>query len=78
VHCFKYKKQENVLYEFADDIAPRYISATLPLDYNSMAIGDKFSNFCITRLPTEISIKVGPSSPFIARSLVHRHMWCSL
>eukprot|EP00884_Botryococcus_braunii_P014213 jgi/Botrbrau1/22793/Bobra.0132s0119.1 len=33
VHMFKYKKLDNVLYEFADDIAPRHITASLPIDY---------------------------------------------
>lgn len=55
---FMYKKRDNVLYEFADDIAPRYITASLPIDYSTIACGDKFGNFFIGRLPQEISTRV--------------------
>ncbi len=44
-----------MLYEFADDVAPRHITAALPLDYDTVAAADKFCNVFLTRLPTEVS-----------------------
>ena len=55
VHYFKYKPGENVLYEYADDIAPRHLTATLPLDYDTVAAADKFGNIFVTRLPPDVS-----------------------
>ncbi len=55
VHYFKYKQGENVLYEYADDIAPRHLTATLPLDYDTVAAADKFGNVFVTRLPADVS-----------------------
>ena len=55
MHYFKYKHAENVLYEFADDIAPRHITAALPLDYDTVAAADKFCNVFLTRLPADVS-----------------------
>ncbi len=55
LHYFKYKAAENVLYEFADDVAPRHITAALPLDYDTVAAADKFCNVFLTRLPAEVS-----------------------
>ena len=55
VHYFKYKQSENILYEYADDIAPRHLTATLPLDYDTVAAADKFGNIFVTRLPPDVS-----------------------
>ena len=55
----KYKRAENQLYVFADDQAPRYLTAALPLDYDTMCGADKFGNIFITRLPAELSAQVG-------------------
>lgn len=55
MHYFKYKAAENVLYEFADDVAPRHMTAALPLDYETVAGADKFCNVFLTRLPAEVS-----------------------
>lgn len=55
---FMYKKRDNVLYEFADDIAARYITAALPIDYSTIACADKFGNFFVGRLPPDISTRV--------------------
>ena len=57
-HFFKYKKSENILYEFADDVAPRHLISALPLDYDSVAGGDKFGNFFICRVPADVSAQV--------------------
>ena len=60
VHYFKYKPGENVLYEYADDIAPRHLTATLPLDYDTVAAADKFGNIFVTRLPPDVSSQASP------------------
>jgi splicing factor 3B subunit 3 len=51
----RYKKADNAFYIFADDIAPRYITTLLPLDYDTVATADKFGNIAILRLPKEAS-----------------------
>lgn len=64
VHYFKYKANENTLYEYADDIAPRHLTATLPLDYDTVAGADKFGNIFITRLPQDVSSQACPSAEY--------------
>lgn len=51
----KYRHYENQLLIFADDTAPRWVTASCMLDYDSMAGGDKFGNVFICRLPQEIA-----------------------
>lgn len=58
VHYFKYKKSDNQLYCFADDVNPRYLTATLPLDYDTVAGADKFGNIFVARLPADLSAQV--------------------
>ncbi len=62
MHYFRYKANENALYEYADDIAPRHLTAALPLDYDTVAGADKFCNIFVTRLPRDVSTQV----PFLA------------
>lgn len=57
-HYLKYIKSENLLYIFADDQAPRYLTTSLPLDYDTMAGADKFGNVFVTRLAPELSAQV--------------------
>jgi splicing factor 3B subunit 3 len=54
----KYKKQENKFYVFADDTVPRHITAAVPLDYDTIAGGDRFGNISVLRLPPEVSAAV--------------------
>ena len=54
----KYKKADNVIYEYADDVAPRYVTSALQLDYDTMCGADKFGNIFMTRLPSDISAQV--------------------
>ena len=68
-HYFKYKKNENILYEYADDVAPRHLTAALPLDYDTIAGGDKFGNLFLTRLPADISAQVGVFWTICGRAL---------
>uniref|UniRef100_A0A7S0MRB0 RSE1/DDB1/CPSF1 C-terminal domain-containing protein n=1 Tax=Pyramimonas obovata TaxID=1411642 RepID=A0A7S0MRB0_9CHLO len=58
LHYVKYRSKDNSLYVFADDITPRWVTSALPLDYNTVAAGDKFGNLVVLRLPTEISDEV--------------------
>lgn len=54
-HFAKYKRTENTLYIFADDVAPRYVTSGVQLDYDTMAATDKFGNVFIARLPEKIN-----------------------
>jgi splicing factor 3B subunit 3 len=58
VHYVKYKKQENQLVIFADETNPRWTTACCPVDYDTMAGVDKFGNFFVTRLSSEVSDEV--------------------
>jgi hypothetical protein len=63
VHFFRYNKADNKLYCFADDVHPRYITAMTPLDYDTVAAGDKFGNFFVLRLPADVSAQVCVCAP---------------
>merc|ERR1711937_296302 len=54
-HFIKYKRQENQMMLFADDISPRWLTAAAVLDINTLVGADKFGNVFVTRLPQEIS-----------------------
>ena len=54
-HYVKYQRHENTFILFADDVAPRWITASTVLDANTMAGADKFGNIFVTRLPQEVS-----------------------
>lgn len=45
VHYVKYRRGENQLVIFADDTTPKWTTTTCALDYNTVAIGDKFGKF---------------------------------
>ena len=57
-HYMRYKKADNALYVYADDIVPRHLTSALPLDYDTVAGADKFGNFVVTRLPAAVSAQV--------------------
>ena len=50
-----YKYQDNKIIAFADDMIPRWTTATTMLDYETVAGGDKFGNFWIVRCPKKAS-----------------------
>lgn len=54
-HFVKYKRQENILAIFADDLSPRWVVSSTVLDYDTVAGGDKFGNFYVCRLPDDVS-----------------------
>lgn len=55
VFFIRYKRAENQLIIFADDTHPRWVTSTTLLDYDTIAIGDKFGNMCIQRLPHSVT-----------------------
>ena len=57
-HFMRYKKADNALYVYADDIVPRHLTSALPLDYDTVAGADKFGNFVVMRLPAAVSAQV--------------------
>lgn len=50
-----YKAQENRLLVFADDGQPRWTTCSTMLDYDTVALGDKFGNVIINRIPQSVS-----------------------
>jgi len=54
-HWVRYRKQENQLVIFADDTYPRWCSACCVVDYSTVAIADKFGNFNVLRLPSDVN-----------------------
>lgn len=58
VHFVKYRRSENQLVIFADDTTPRWVTSVCILDYTTVAIGDKFGNVSIVRLPATVNDNV--------------------
>jgi splicing factor 3B subunit 3 len=54
-HYVRYKREDGSMYVVADDVQPRHVTAALPLDYDTMAGGDKFGNIFVQRLSTDVS-----------------------
>lgn len=50
----KLNKVDGQLFVVCDDIGPRYVSAMLALDYNTVIGGDKFDNIFANRIPIEV------------------------
>ena len=57
-HFCRYRWEENQIHIYADDSLPRYITASVTLDYNTVVGGDKFGNIFVCRLPKDISRNV--------------------
>ena len=53
IHFVKYKAGENSLVAFADDTFPRWVTQATMLDYYTAAVGDKFGNLAVLRLPQD-------------------------
>jgi len=58
IQFVKYKKSDNQLYIFADEIVPRWLTSTVVLDYDTIAGADKFGNIFIARLPSQVSDEI--------------------
>ena len=50
-YFLRHKTNENQFYIFADDVIPRWLTASIFIDYDTIAGADKFENFFIYRLP---------------------------
>jgi splicing factor 3B subunit 3 len=55
VHFVRYKQAENQLITFADDIIPRHVHTTCLLDYDTIAVADKFGSISIVSVFSNIS-----------------------
>eukprot|EP00753_Platysulcus_tardus_P005938 PLAT13789.1.p1 GENE.PLAT13789.1~~PLAT13789.1.p1 ORF type:complete len:406 (+),score=226.56 PLAT13789.1:32-1219(+) len=55
VHFVKYVRESRTLEVFADDTAPRHVVAMAVLDYDTVAVGDKFGHVSVLRLPEDVS-----------------------
>ena len=53
-----YKAPENRLLIFADDTQPRWVTASVMVDYMTVAAGDKFGNIFVNRLDQKVSDQV--------------------
>nr|CAB3266003.1 splicing factor 3B subunit 3 [Phallusia mammillata] len=53
VHWVRYRRHENQLVVFADDTYPRWVTCATILDWNTVALADKFGNIAILRLPSD-------------------------
>jgi len=54
----KYKRIENQIYAFADQVTPRWVTSYVTLDYDTVAVADKFGNVTISRLPSQTSDEI--------------------
>ena len=72
-HFVKFDKEESVLSIFADDMTPRFPLSALGIDRMTVACGDRFGNFTILRLPTDVSdeAEIDPSS--VGHTFEHRY-----
>ncbi|KXS19436.1 hypothetical protein M427DRAFT_450591 [Gonapodya prolifera JEL478] len=50
-----YRRQDNRIIVFADDTTNRYTTCTTMVDYDTVVGGDKFGNFWVARLPSDVS-----------------------
>ena len=57
-HFVKYKSDDGSLYVVADDAQPRHVTSAVPLDYDTVAGGDKFGNVFVTRLTEDASLEM--------------------
>ena len=54
----RYKRSENQLIVFADDVFPRWVTCTCILDYDTIVCADKFGNVSIIRLPADVNDEI--------------------
>ncbi|KAI1708185.1 CPSF A subunit region domain-containing protein [Ditylenchus destructor] len=47
VHFMRYKKAENQLVIFCDETTPRYVTSVCLLDYDTLAVADRFGSVTI-------------------------------
>ena len=71
----RYDMGDNQLVPFVDDHKARWVTKTTMVDYNTIAGGDKFGNFFISRLPKdlvdELSGDIGQQKPLSDRPFLN-------
>lgn len=73
VHYVAYSGPDNQLVVFADDTLPAWTSAVCQVDHDTTALGDKFGNVFIIRLPADVVSELeGDPSEGPVKSLIHR------
>jgi len=55
VHWCFYESSRNLIRVFCDDVIPRHVSAMCALDYNTIAVGDKFGCVSVLRVPDAVN-----------------------
>merc|ERR1712241_596122 len=58
VHFVKYRPAENQLVIFADDTQPRWVTTTCMMDYQTVAVADKFGNISVVLLGQNVNDQV--------------------
>ncbi len=58
VHFVRYKPLENQLIIFADDTDQKFVTCTCLLDYDTVAVADKFGNISVVRVCTRPLTKI--------------------
>ncbi|VDK57067.1 unnamed protein product [Anisakis simplex] len=58
IHFMRYKKLDNQLSIFCDDTSPRFVTSVCILDYDTVAVGDRFGNIAVLRLPKGVTEEV--------------------
>ncbi|CAD6195500.1 unnamed protein product [Caenorhabditis auriculariae] len=71
IHFLRYRKVDNQLVIFADDTTPRYVTCVCVLDYHTVAVGDKFGNVALLRLPERVNEDI-QEDPTASRSMWDR------
>ena len=54
IHLLRYNIRDQTFMELADDILPRYVTASTVIDYHTVIAGDKFENIFVSRVPLDI------------------------
>jgi len=55
VHFVRFRRHDNQLVIFADETNPRWVTTSCVLDFDTVAVADKFGNIGIVRLPSNTS-----------------------
>ena len=55
IHFVRYKRMENQLIIFADDTNPRFVTTMCLLDYDTVAVADKFGNISVVRIDSNLN-----------------------
>lgn len=73
VFLYRYSAADNLFLCIADDYLPKWCTSTCLLDYDTIAVGDKFGNISILRLPPEAGtfIEQDPTGGLLSKEAPH-------